>query len=127
MEYYGISTEAQAYCAVPGLYPLYEINHEPRGNTETKSVWNADLSVSKAFTVGPTDMSVILSVYNLFDRELDNSFNSTAFRVTSEESGLGDPVYENGPDEDPTFYIPIGQPLSYRYPRRYELGFRLTF
>ena len=99
----------------------------PRGNTETKSIWNADLSVTKAFTVGPTDMSVIFSIYNLFGRELDTSFNQTAFRVTSEDSGLGEPVYENGPDADPTYYIPIGQPMSYGLPRRYEVGFRVTF
>ncbi|MEN8162586.1 MAG: TonB-dependent receptor [Acidobacteriota bacterium] len=127
LEYYGIGPEAQEYCAISGLYPLYDIFHEPRGETETKSIWNADLSVTKAFTVGPTDMSLIFSVYNLFGRELDSTFNSRAFRVTSEESGLGEPVYENGPDNDPTYYVPIGKPLSYRYPRRYELGFRLTF
>ncbi len=124
LAFYGVDSEAMVYC---GGVPNYDIFLEPRGNTETKSIWNADLSVTKAFTVGPTDMSVIFSIYNLFGRELDTSFNQTAFRVTSEDSGLGEPVYENGPDADPTYYIPIGQPMSYGLPRRYEVGFRVTF
>ncbi len=125
LDFYGIGEEALAFCgAAPSGYTIF---HEPRGNTVTKSTFNVDLSVTKAFTVGPTDMSLIFSIYNLFDRELDNTFNSTAFRVTTEDSGLGQPVYENGPDNDPTYYIPIGQPMSYRLPRRYELGFRVTF
>jgi len=127
-DFYGIGEEAMDMCNFEGgVWGGYTIFLEPRGNTSTKSTFNLDLSVTKAFTVGPADLSVIFSIYNLFDRELDNTFNSTAFRVTSEESGLGQPVYENGPGEDPTYYIPIGQPMSYRLPRRYELGFRVTF
>ncbi len=129
LEFYGIDDEAMTYCS--GV-PNYTIYLEPRGTTETKSTWNADLSVTKAFTVGPTDMSIIFSVYNIFDRELDSSFNSTAFRVTDEDSGLGQPVDEGRVDEDTgetifTYYIPIGQPMAYQLPRRYELGFRVTF
>ncbi len=110
-----------------GVWGGYTVFLEPRGNTVTKSTFNVDLSVTKAFTVGPTDMSLIFSVYNLFGRELDRTFNQTAFRITDEDSGLGEPVYESGPDADPTYYIPIGKPLSYTQPRRYEVGFRVTF
>ena len=128
LDFYGIGDEVAEMCGFEGgVWGGYTIFHEPRGTTVTKSVFNVDLSVSKAFTVGPTDMSLIFSIYNIFDRELDNTFNSTAFRVTDEDSGIGQPVYEGGPDVDPTYYVPIGQPLSYRLPRRYELGFRVTF
>ncbi len=127
LDFYGISTEAQEFCNVSAALGGYTIFHEPRGETETKSVWNADLSVTKAFTVGPTDMSVIFTVYNLFGQEQDRTFNQTAFRVTDEDTGLGEPVFEDGPDADPTYYIPIGKPLTYWQPRRYELGFRVTF
>ncbi len=128
-DFYGIGDEADEMCDFEnGVWGGYSIFLEPRGNTETKSTWNVDLSVSKAFTVGPTDMSLIFSIYNLFDRELDRSFNSTAFRVAPEDNqDLGEPVFENGPDNEPTYFVPIGQPLSYRLPRRYELGFRVTF
>ncbi|RLE27889.1 MAG: hypothetical protein DRJ61_17005, partial [Acidobacteria bacterium] len=128
-DFYGIGDEADEMCDFEnGVWGGYSIFLEPRGNTETKSTWNVDLSVSKAFTVGPTDMSLIFSIYNLFDRELDRSFNSTAFREAPEDNqALGEPVFENGPDNEPTYFVPIGQPLSYRLPRRYELGFRVTF
>lgn len=127
-DFYGIGDEALEMCNFEGgVWGGYDIFLEPRGNTTTKSTWNVDLSVSKAFTVGPTDMSLIFSVYNLFDRELDNTFNSTAFRVTDEDSGLGQPVYSEETGELINYYVPIGQPLSYRLPRRFELGFRLTF
>jgi hypothetical protein len=127
-DFYGIGNEYDEMCNFEGgVWGGYDIFLEPRGNTVTKSTWNMDLSVSKAFTVGPTDMSLIFSVYNLFDRELDNTFNGTAFRVTDEDSGLGEPVYSESSGELINYYIPIGQPLSYRLPRRYELGFRVTF
>ena len=127
-DYYGIGNEYDEMCSFEGgVWGGYDLFLEPRGNTETKSTWNMDLSVTKAFTVGPTDMSVIFSIYNLFDRELDNTFNETAFRVTSEDSGLGDPVYSEDTGAVLNYYIPIGKPLSYRLPRRYELGFRVTF
>lgn len=133
LEFYGISPDARTYCSTPDGASLagYDINFTPRGGVKTKSVWNTDLSVTKGFTLGSTDMSVIVSIYNLFDRELDSSFNSVAFRQTDEDSGLGVPIMDGALDEDgnpiPTYYIPIGQPLSYATPRRYELGFRLTF
>jgi hypothetical protein len=129
LDFYGIGEEVREMCDFEnGVWGSYTIFLEPRGNTETKSTWNVDLSVTKAFSVGQFDMSVILSVYNLFGLELDSYFNSTAFREAPEDrQDLGEPVYESGPDRPPTYYIPIGQPLGYRLPRRYELGFRLTF
>ena len=50
------------------------------------------------------DITAVLTVYNLFDRELDRTFNTQAFAG-----------YE------------IGEATSYRLPRRYELGFRIEF
>ncbi len=129
LEFYGYGTEMQELCgdgAGGSWAGSYGVFLEPRGSVETKSLSNFDLSVTKSFAVGATDMSVILSVYNVAGREQDTSFNATAFRVT-DNPDLGVPVYENGPDEDPTLYIPIGQPLTYGTPRQYELGFRLTF
>ncbi len=131
-DFYGIGDEADEMCGFEGgVWGGYTIFLEPRGNTSTKSTFNVDLSVSKAFTVGPTDMSLIFSIYNLFDRELDNTFNSSAFRTTTEDTGLGQPVDEGSRDADGnivyTYYVPIGQPTSFRLPRRYELGFRVTF
>lgn len=77
---------------------------EPRGSVETKSVWQLDLQVAKTFTVGSVDLTPVLTVLNVFDRELDNTFFSEAY--------IGNE---------------IGAPSSYRLPRRYELGFRIEF
>ncbi len=81
-----------------------------RGAVETKSVWQVDMQVSKSFQVGSVDLTGVIAVYNLFDRELDASFNSVAFRTDA----VGEP-------------IPVGAPTSYWEPRRYELGLRLEF
>jgi len=104
----------------------YDINLADRGSLETKSVWQLDLQVSKTFQVGDIDMTAVLTVQNLFDRELDGTFNSTVARAIPDES-TDDPsdflVDENG-DMIP---MPLGEPLSYWLPRRYELGFRIEF
>ncbi len=134
LEFYGYGTEMQELCgdgSGGSWNDVYGIFLEPRGSVETKSVSNFDLSITKAFNVGPTDMSVIFTIYNVAGREQDTSFNGTAFRTTTEETGIGSPVFEGSYDEhgDPeyTYYVPIGQPLTYGTPRQYELGFRLTF
>ncbi|MCD4748831.1 MAG: hypothetical protein K8R59_05595, partial [Thermoanaerobaculales bacterium] len=131
LDFYGITDEQQQYCYSGDGYLLGTIFLEPRGSTTTKSVWNMDFQVSKAFSIGSYDLSAIFSVYNLFGHEQDRAFNSTAFRQTTEETGLGDPVDTGNRDIDGNilydYYIPIGKPLGYSLPRRYEIGFRVEF
>ena len=134
LEFYGYGTEMQELCgdgAGGSWAGSYGVFLEPRGSVETKSVSNFDLSVTKSFAVGATDMSVILSIYNVAGREQDTSFNATAFRTTTNPD-IGVPVDEGNVDPETgetlyTYYVPIGQPLTYGTPRQYELGFRLTF
>jgi hypothetical protein len=130
LDYYGISDEQLEFCTSgDGIFVGGNtIFLEPRGNTETEPVWNVDFQFTKAFRVGSIDMSAVLSVYNLIGEETADTFNGTAFRVTN--SDFGDPVQTGvDPNGDPeiTYYMPIGQELGWRLPRRYELGFRLEF
>ena len=98
----GIDPATMEYCTSPDGVDLggYSINHSPRGSLEMKSVWQLDVQVSKGFRVGgAVDLEAILTVYNLFGHEWDETFNSTAFLqetaedpLTGEISGL---VYQN--------------------------------
>ena len=109
---------------------------EPRGSLEMKSTWELDMQVSKTWSVGKIDLTGIVTVYNVFNRELDLSFNSRAFRqaidpVTLEglnyqDDDPNEPYYDEfyGEDGSPVL-VGIGEPLSYRLPRRFEVGFRL--
>ncbi len=112
LEYFGIDPDMLDYCfsGDGALLSGRDIYFEPRGSRETKSVWQLDLQVSKAFTIGAVSLEGIFTVQNVFDREQDANFNETAF--------LRDAAGE---------WRPIGQPTSYYSPRRYELGFRLEF
>jgi hypothetical protein len=76
----------------------------PRGDYETKSTWQLDVQGSKTWNLNKFDITAVLTVYNLFDRELDLAFNTEAFIGTD-----------------------VGEPLSYRLPRRYEIGLRIEF
>jgi hypothetical protein len=141
----GIDPDTLSYCTSPDGVDLstYDIYHFPRGYLETKSVWQLDIQVSKAWSVGGTvDLEAILTVQNIFGNEWDRSFNSTAFRQetaqdpeTGEVRGL---VYQNddpnlpyydeyyGADSSPVL-VPIGAPRTWWDPRRYEIGFRIEF
>jgi hypothetical protein len=129
-EYYGYDTSMYVYCFSPDGLDLSSTNQDlylqPRGSFETKPVWDFDLQLTKGFRVGNVDLSAILAIYNIFGRELDSSFNSTAYLETFDEE-LGEPVYDDDDGELIGYYVPIGQPLSWRQPRRYELGFRIEF
>jgi hypothetical protein len=135
----GIDPATLDYCTTPdgaflGSRTLY---HWPRGSLETKSEWQVDVQLTKAFRVGNLDIEGILTVYNLFGVELDKTFNSTAFRQDVDEDGNGlvyqdndptAPYYDEyyGADASPVL-VPIGEPLSYWDPRRYEIGVRIEF
>jgi hypothetical protein len=140
----GIDPATLQYCGSPSsaFVSGYDINHTPRGAYETKSVWQFDLQVMKGFRVGNFEIEGILTVYNLFGQEWDETFNTTAFRQDTEvdpETGRSIPlVYQNddasapysdeyyGADNSPVL-VPIGAPLTYWDPRRYEVGVRLEF
>ncbi len=141
----GIDPATMAYCTTPDGFNFganYTINHTPRGAVETKGVWQLDLQVTKGFKVGNMEVEGILTVYNLFDQEWDESFNATAFRQDTEtdpETGFATglvyqdddssaPYYDEyyGADSSPVL-VPIGAPTSYWDPRRYELGVRFEF
>ncbi len=141
----GIDPATMAYCTTPDGFNFganYTLNHTPRGELETKSVWQLDLQVTKGFQIGGMELEGILTVYNLFGQEWDASFNSTAFRQDTEtdpETGVASglvyqdddpsaPYYDEyyGADSSPVL-LPIGAPTSYYDPRRYELGVRIEF
>jgi len=75
-----------------------------RGEYETKSVWQLDLQGSKTWNLRKVDLTIVGTVYNVFDRELDNTFNSELWAGNE-----------------------LGEPLTYRLPRRYEVGVRIEF
>ncbi len=133
----GGDPEATAYCYTGDgvLLGSTDIFITERGAYETKSVWQADLQLSKSFTVGSVDLTGVISIYNLFDREMDATFNSVAFRTIECQSFPGgypspdcnaDGVVD---EDDPTTQVelPVGQPTSWYDPRSYEIGFRIEF
>ncbi|HOC42336.1 MAG TPA: TonB-dependent receptor [Thermoanaerobaculales bacterium] len=141
----GIDPATLAYCTTPDGFSFganYTLNHTPRGALETKSVWQLDLQVTKGFMVAGMELEGILTIYNLFGQEFDNSFNATAFRQATETnpdtgftSGLvyqdddpNAPYYDEyyGADDSPVL-MPIGAVTSYWDPRRYEIGIRMEF
>jgi hypothetical protein len=134
----GIDPETVAYCTTPDGQGLDTwIIHSPGGSIETKSVWQLDVQISKAFRVGNTDLQAIVTVYNLFSHEWDKTFNRRAFLQDTDEDNNGlhyqdddptAPYYDEdyGADGSPVL-VPILEPLSYWDPRRYEIGFRIEF
>lgn len=129
LDFYGIDQDLLQYMYSGDgvLLSGYGMNLAPRGSFETKPTWNVDLQISKAFQIKDFDVSIVLAVYNAFGRELDSYFNSEALW---QSDTYGDPVVIGTlPDgtDDVRYYVPIGKPLSYNLPRRYELGFRIEF
>jgi hypothetical protein len=134
----GIDPETVAYCTTPDNVNLsHYIVHSPPGSVETKSVWQLDVQFSKLFRVGNLDLQAIVTVYNLFGNQWDDTFNIRAFLQDTDDDNNGlryqdddpsAPYYDEyyGADDSPVL-VPIGQPLSYWDPRRYEIGFRIEF
>jgi len=106
-EEYGINRdEALTYC-YSGDGVMLDGNDlflTTRGEYETKSTWQLDLQGSKTWNFNKFDMTAVLTIYNVFDRELDRTFNTEALVGTE-----------------------VGAPTSYLLPRRYEVGFRIEF
>ena len=98
--------EISAYCTTGdgAFLGTTDIFISERGDYETKSTWQVDLQGSKTWNLKKVDLTVIGTVYNVFDRELDLTFNTEAFIGTG-----------------------VGEATSYRLPRRYEVGFRIEF
>jgi hypothetical protein len=139
----GIDPGLLAYCSTAddAFLANTDILLRPRGDFETKSTWQLDLQFSKSWTVAGMDLTGVLTVLNVFSRELDRTFNDRAFRQDTEIDDDGNPVPLNYQDDDPSapyydeYYggdgspvlVPVGAPLRYSLPRRYEIGFRLEF
>jgi len=130
---FDIDTDLVQYCSTSDGAALgtTDIFLHPRGSFETKSTWQLDIQASKTWNVKSVDITVVGTIYNLFDRELDLTFNSEAYLETGEEYQNVDPnepYYDEyyGEDSSPVLRD-IGEPLSYRLPRRYEVGFRIEF
>jgi len=130
---FDIDTDLVQYCSTSDGAALgtTDIFLHPRGSFETKSTWQLDIQASKTWNVKSVDITVVGTIYNLFDRELDLTFNSEAYLETGEEYQNDDPnapYYDEyyGEDSSPVLRD-IGEPLSYRLPRRYEVGFRIEF
>jgi hypothetical protein len=126
------TTSDGAYLGTTDIYLF------PRGSFETKSTWQLDMQASKTWRLNKIDLTVVGTVYNIFNRELDLTFNSRAFRQAVDDDTLEGLNYQNtdpnapyydeyyGEDESPVL-VGIGEPLTYRLPRRYEVGFRIEF
>lgn len=80
---------------------------EPRGSREGADHPWLDLQFSKGFRIGPTHLDLIVSVLNVFSQE-------TVTWVCEDVPGCGE-----GFD--------LGDPTDWETPRRWEMGFRLTF
>jgi len=98
--------EISAYCytgdgAFLGTTDIYLA---ARGAFETNSVWQLDVQGSKTWSLKGLDLTAVLTVYNLFDREFRNTINS---EFTSDDG--------------------IYNVTAYYLPRRYEVGFRIEF
>ncbi len=97
----GIDPAWVDYCYPGGGYTL---NVTPRGAATTNSNYQLDLQASKAFKVRDISLEAIFTIINAFSNERPVSFQSTALTNT-----------------------PVGTPLDWQNPRRYELGLRLEF
>ena len=75
---------------------------------------------------GTPALTTVLTVLNVFGREEDRTFNNTAFRQQTLLDDDGNPVLDDNGDEI-LVPLPVGSAISWRQPRRYELGFRLEF
>jgi hypothetical protein len=145
-----IDTDLVDYCytgdnAFLGTTDIYL---EDRGNFTTKSTWQLDMQASKTWNLKKVDLTIVGTVYNIFNRELDLTFNSRAFRqeinpdtlegmnycnesfdpactpASQPENFIYDEYY--GTDGSPVL-VGLGEATSYRLPRRYEVGFRIEF
>jgi hypothetical protein len=137
MESLAIDPATMSYCTVPDVPTIYWIAHWPRGSLQTKSVWQLDVQLSKAWRIGAVDLEAIVTIYNLFDHEWDRSFNFLAFLQDTDQDGIGLIYQDDDPDAPyyDTYYgadgspvlVPIGAAESYWDPRRYEIGLRIEF
>ena len=121
LEGLGIDPEVIDYCYSGGLLEDQRLFLTPRGDYQTKATWQVGVQVARTFHIGGADLTAILTVHNLFDRELDRTFNTQAVLQDTDEDG--EPLFDDGG----RVYVPIGEPLTYLLPRRYEIGLRLEF
>ncbi len=120
----GGDPDAVAYCSTGdgAFLGSTDIFWTERGAVETKSTWQVDAQVSKAFHVAKMDITAIFAIYNIAGTEFDRTFNSTAMRQRTDDNG--DPLVDDSGDP---VYWGIGDPTSYQQPRRYEIGLRIEF
>jgi hypothetical protein len=99
----------------PGAPPGITVFAEPRGTREgnTSSVLN--LQVSKGFTFGGVRMVLIGSVLNALSEEKPRDANDICEQLNGCANPEGDGL------------VNIGDPIDWRLPRRYEVGFRIEF
>jgi outer membrane receptor protein involved in Fe transport len=80
---------------------------DPRGDHLASSTYQLDVSASKGFQVGPVNLQLIATIYNLFGTELVTG------RCNYDEGCGGDFAWASA--------------TAYQTPRRYEAGFRIEF
>lgn len=83
---------------------------EPRGSREGNSNYQLDLQLSKAFDLGPIDLSLIGSVLNVLssERPITRCNDVSGCTVGSDAVELGDPI-------------------AWQRPRSYQAGLRIVF
>jgi len=135
----GVDPSTVAYCTTPDGIDLntFIILSEGGSLEWAKSEWRLDVQLSKGFRFRDLDVQAILTVYNLFSREWGTDLNTVAFLQETDADGNGlnyqdddptAPYYDQyyGADDSPVL-APIGEPLNYTEPRRYEIGVRIEF
>ena len=75
-----------------------------RGNARGKSAYQLDVQISKGFQLGDVRLQGVLTIINLFSSERVTSWDTSPFTTS-----------------------PLGTPLAWQTPRRYELGLRVEF
>ncbi len=89
-------------CADQAVYG--SIFMKPRGSERGKNAYQLDVQVTKGFMIGDVRLMAVVTIINLFSSEQERSWDNTPF------SGL-----------------PLGTPVAWQTPRRYEIGLRLEF
>ena len=98
------------YTVVEPIYPWGFQFHEPRGSRRAAPIHWINLQLSKAFHLGPTNLTLIGSVMNLLDDEQVTSVCEGYWGCTIDEE-----------------HYELDEPIFYMQPRHYEMGVRVEF
>ena len=99
-------TKSVRFRNVPGSRRCCSRFVEPRGSNRLPWQNNLDLRAEKAFTIGRTQVSILLDIFNVLNID-------TVTRVRDREDARSN--------------FEFGRVLAIKFPRRFRLGFRMDF